>query len=111
MLASVVAIAVNALQPDRRDVCRSGCEVPTVSAYEVGPGILMTAMYGEDGQVCRMTTCGHLVHRSDSPSTRLGLFLYSRGMLAASSLRLLVTPISFVLWIPTWPNMLNDAQG
>jgi hypothetical protein len=44
-------------------------------------------------------------------STRLGLFLYSRGMLAASSLRLLVTPISFVLWIPTWPNMLNDAQG
>ena len=23
----------------------------------------------------------------------------------------LVTPISFVLWIPTWPNTLNDAQG
>src|SRR5258705_12811063 len=23
----------------------------------------------------------------------------------------LITPISFVLWIPTWPNTLNDAQG
>ena len=34
-----------------------------------------------------------------------------RGVLAISSLRLLVTPISFVLWIPTWPNTLNNAQG
>jgi hypothetical protein len=28
---------------------------PAISAYEVRPGILMTALYGEDGQVCQMT--------------------------------------------------------
>jgi hypothetical protein len=27
---------------------------PVVSAYEVSPGILMTAKYAEDGQVCEM---------------------------------------------------------
>jgi hypothetical protein len=49
--------------------------------------------------------------RQTHVSMRVALYLYSRGVLAVSSLCLLVTPISFVLWIPTWPNMLNDAQG
>jgi hypothetical protein len=31
-----------------------GAKYPSVSAYEVRPGILMTAKYTEDGQVCEM---------------------------------------------------------
>jgi hypothetical protein len=58
MLASVIAIVVNAFATEQTSA-DLGAKYPTVLAYEVGPGILMTAMYGEDGQVCRMTTCGH----------------------------------------------------
>jgi len=36
MLASAVAIVVNAFATGQT-VCPSGCEVPAVSAYEVGP--------------------------------------------------------------------------
>lgn len=38
---------------------------PVVSAYEVRPGILMTARYAADGQVCQMVLETRHYHRAD----------------------------------------------
>ncbi len=51
MLLVCVAIAASALGQTAGDLA---AKYPSVSAYKVRPGILMTATYAEDGQVCEM---------------------------------------------------------
>jgi hypothetical protein len=70
-LASVVVIGT---------VCASGqtsaylsAKYVPLSAYEVRPGVLMTATYGEDGQVCVMT-----IEKRHSSSKRADIDLSSK---------------------------------
>ncbi|HEY6253859.1 MAG TPA: hypothetical protein VI685_28215, partial [Candidatus Angelobacter sp.] len=42
---------------------------PTLNAYEVRPGILMTAKYAEDGQVCEIVVEPRQYHTPGQPDT------------------------------------------